>query len=198
MGQELSSPLANIIQKAAKLNATGEVAKEKERLDRRFKTADRKRKIILCDGSGSMKGYSGAHNMTREDTLKLALREVLLRHPDATIVVFGSLARVVSGPDEVCANQGGTNLAAALEFCATMNPSRTIIITDGEPTDGEINCIEQADKLSGRIDTIYCGLDNSPACTFLQKLSKIGSGRSHSSASYAVTELAEGICALLG
>ena len=200
MGTELSRPLADIVKRAKKLPVTGAVAAERQRVEHRFARAG-KGKIVLCDCSGSMLSYAGNFGMSKQDALVIALRDVLARHPDATIVTFGSTAQVVQRPEDVTAqSMWGTALAAALEFCATMNPGRTIVITDGEPTDGgrnNENCYQAAEALPGRIDTIYCGPDSSPAAVFLASLAKSGCGKSFTADNYGLTELAAGICALL-
>jgi hypothetical protein len=71
---------------------------------------------------------------------------------------------------------GGTNLAGALEVAARRKPRKTIVISDGLP-DSEIAALEAAERMTGAIDTIYCGPDEHPAVQFLQKLSRQTGGR---------------------
>jgi hypothetical protein len=71
----------------------------------------------------------------------------------------------------------GTALHRAIEYAASLYPSQTLVISDGEPED-EYAAIKAAKKLSGTISTLYVGDDsNKAAIAFMAELAKLGCGK---------------------
>jgi hypothetical protein len=70
---------------------------------------------------------------------------------------------------------GGTDLGKAIELASTFRPKKTIIISDGLP-DSEVEASAAVDRITGEVDTIYCGPDSDPAIGFLRSLSRRGGG----------------------
>ena len=61
----------------------------------------------------------------------------------------------------------------ALKLAATLKPRKTIVISDGQPTDNEAAILDVAARMTGAIDTIYCGPENNyRPIEFLKRLAK--------------------------
>ncbi len=165
MSAEVTSPLRDIIKRAAERQVEGPAGKMKQRF------VDASDEIVaVCDCSGSMSDLIGSQNMTKWDHLKIALKDVLLLYPKIRIVAFASYAREVKLND-VPFPAGGTDLGGGLEAAIRFRPRKTIVISDGLP-DNEQYALEAAEQLTGAIDTIYCGPDSHPAIDFLRQLSR--------------------------
>lgn len=203
--QEIASPLANIVKNAMKLPSKGALAQEGQRLaaeqkERAEKLEKRTKRasditVVLADCSGSMEESIGALNMTKYDHLVVALQDVLKYHPGIKVVAFNSSIQETHGANLPRPN-GGTNLAGALKFAAKWQPKKTIIISDGVPDDGP-GAMEEAERITGVVDTIYCGPDCHPAIEFLRGLSKSAAGVSFEWNGYR-DALAPQIRALIG
>ncbi len=133
--------------------------------------------MVLCDCSGSMSDLVGSSGISKFRHLQIALADLEQGFPALRLVAFASLAREVEGssglpdPDKGMGLGNSTNLAGALEVAAGWKPRRTIVISDGLP-DSESNALDAAQRMTGAIDTIYCGPDAHPAVLFLQSLSR--------------------------
>ncbi|KAI93540.1 hypothetical protein T281_16040 [Rhodomicrobium udaipurense JA643] len=160
-----TTPLGRILAGAKKsLPAeTGATA----RIDARFAGASGA-VVILADVSGSMAESAGVRRRIE------VLREALTPLPaGARLVAFSATAREVS---EVPEPEGGTALHAALEYAARYSPSKTIVVSDGQPDD-KTAALEAARRLTGIVDVIYCGPDSDrEAIEFMRSLAKIGLG----------------------
>lgn len=167
--EELTSPLANVIKAAMNSKPDGPLAQMREKIEHRTKKAS-DLVVILADCSGSMAEPIGTLDITKFEHLKIALQDVLRHHPECKVVVFNSAVYPVTGAT-VPPPFGGTDLARGLEFVAKWRPRKTVIISDGLP-DSEQAATLAADRMTGIIDTIYCGPDSHPAIQFLRSLSR--------------------------
>ena len=179
MTNELWSPLADVIRKAAQSTVEGPAA----RLKKRFENAGPDR-AVLCDCSGSMADLVGSSGLSKYQHMVIALKDVLQSDPKIRLVAFASRAKAIPSPEELPnpmiggALGSGTNLGDALLLAARWKPRRTIVISDGLP-DSEDYALQAVDKLTGAVDTIYCGPDAHPAIQFLRKLSRSAGGSSY-------------------
>ena len=168
MSQEIASPLADIIRKAAERKVEGPLAQMRKRFD---KASDAL--VIVADVSGSMQGLIGSLNMSKWDQLKVALDDICKAYPGVKIIAFGSQAKFVQAGRLPGPNEGSTELGNALKLAATLKPRKTIVISDGQPTDHEAAILDVAAHMTGAIDTIYCGPENDlRPIEFLKRLAK--------------------------
>ena len=128
--------------------------------------------LILADTSGSMSERAwGRH--TRIGLLREAVDALAGR--GHRLIAFA--AAPVLDPPSIPAAAGGTALHLALDLAATLRPSRTLVISDGEPDD-ESAALAAAARLTGYIDTLYIGPETSrSAMDFLRRLAAAGGGR---------------------
>lgn len=180
MSNEITSPLADIVRKAMEGKTSGKVQQLREAEQKRLEIVAKRMKranqeiLIVADLSGSMGEPIGDLNLTKHQHLEIALADVRKTHPAAKIIVFSSTHQLFTGA-KLPPPAGGTNLAGALHFASTFRPQKTIIISDGIP-DNEVTAKQEADKITGVIDTIYCGPDGHPAIQFLRSLSHFTGG----------------------
>jgi uncharacterized protein with von Willebrand factor type A (vWA) domain len=170
VNNELSSPLAEIIRRAAAKEVKGPASKI---MDRMKEATDEV--IVLADTSSSMLDWVGHSGMSKEEHLIVALKDVLKRNPKVRIIAFSDMVREMKVED-IEKGHGrqlgcGTNLAAALRFAAPFKPRKTIIVSDGCPNN-EKEAEAEAAKITGAIDCVYCGPDDHPAVSWLQSLSR--------------------------
>lgn len=174
---EVLSPLQNIIKRMAATEVQGPAAQMKKRF-----TDCSDAIVVLADCSGSMADLVGSSGISKFRHLQIALEDIQQGFPKIRLVAFGSIAKEINGPKHLpdpCRGMsfgGSTNLAGALELAALRKPRKTIVISDGLP-DSESDALEAADRMTGAIDTIYCGPDSHPAVEFLQRLSRRTGGR---------------------
>lgn len=140
--------------------------------------------VILCDLSGSMsfpvERDADGRGRSRFSYLQEALRQVLRHCPQAKVVGFNSGTWTVSTADELPGPSSGTWMVQAFKHVAKMHPRRTILISDGEPTDPEQEVFAAAREVSGTIEVIYCGPpDDKTAQRFLSELARKGAGTMH-------------------
>lgn len=175
MSNEITSPLADIVRKAMQEKTSGKVQELREVEQKREAIAAKRMKnatqevLIVCDNSGSMHESIGGLNITKHRHLEIALEDIRKTHPKARVIVFNVSAHEFTGT-KLPRPDGGTNLAGALQLAGTFRPQKTIIISDGCP-DNEMAAKQQADRITGVVDTIYCGPDGHPAIEFLRSLS---------------------------
>jgi Mg-chelatase subunit ChlD len=172
MPNELSTALQGLIAKASKElpRETGETAKASARYGRSVPG----RVVLVCDTSGSMDDSAGSRK--KIDHLREAVADVWPELTDRVLIRFDSHATAIGDPSGLTAPSGGTALHLALDEAASHCPSRTIVISDGQP-DSDALAIEAAERLCGRIDVIYCGPDSdTTAIDFMRRLARAGGG----------------------
>lgn len=141
--------------------------------------------VVLADCSGSMADLIGVGGRSKYRQLQIALEEVWRTWPGLKLVAFAEEPKTVARPEALPPPIGtATNLARALRFAAQWEPRRTIVISDGLPTDergldgGDAANIA-AGEMTGAIDTIYCGPESdTQAIKFLRGLSVRTGGKS--------------------
>ena len=163
--------LSDVIARAAKSTT---VDPREEKLKARFENTSEDI-FLLVDISGSMSSTVGDTKMSKWGHAQIAVNDVLAHNPKIRVVAFDSIVEEVKD-GKLPPPRGSTDMDGALEYVAKFRPWKTIIVSDGLPDDQK-RTIEVADKMTGRIDTIYCGPDGHPAITFLRSLCKIGCGR---------------------
>lgn len=172
MPNDLANLLQGIIDQAAAATPrqTGEVA----RFETKLNTAGTAT-VVLADVSGSMAEPAGRG--LKIDVLREALDQAV--PPDAVIIAFASLPRVIDSPNHLPYPGGGTALHLALDEAARQRPRNTLVITDGRPDLPEA-ALQRAEALPGTLDVIYCGPDDdAEAIGFVRRLAKAGAGRAH-------------------
>lgn len=169
MSQSIANPLQSLINQAGKQESAGEASRLRQR-----QQAAGDAVVILADVSDSMAESAGGKS--KYQVLKDALRQVMPNAPKARLIAFSSLATFHSDPQSLPAPSGSTALHLAIESAQGFCPRRTIVISDGRP-DSEQMALDAADRLSGRIDVIYCGPEEDyQAISFLQRLARSTGG----------------------
>lgn len=180
-----SSPLRDIVRRAAESKGSGiaEAAKQKEaeqavlRLER-LTRSKRGVKVLVCDYSGSMSSL--VQGQRKFEHLKRAVNDCMKTWPGIKIAAFSSMAEFVDSANDIpdpsqCG--GGTDLSRALNLVATLNPERTVVITDGYP-DNRATSLTAARAMTGIVDVVYCGDDtDTDAIAFMQELASAGCGQ---------------------
>jgi hypothetical protein len=169
---DVAAPLQSIIKRLAGTDIVGPAAKRAQRF-----TDASDELVVLADCSGSMLDFIGSQGISKFEHLQIALEDVMLAWPRIKILAFASTFREIANAKDLprAGLGGGTNLAGAIEYAAKWRPRKTIIISDGLP-DSEAEAIAAAQKITGAVDTIYCGPDAHPAVAFLRKLSREAAG----------------------
>lgn len=175
---DLFLPLADVIQKAAQSKPDGKVAKLKQRYENCSNEV-----FCLLDCSGSMRDTMGNLSHSKYEHLLWALKDVVKGVPKLRIVAFGAKVVEIKRPEDL-PNElrswnygggdgptGGTPLHTALKYVRQFKPRKTVVISDGLP-DSDKAALDAADRITGAIDTIYCGPDNDPAAQFLASLAR--------------------------
>lgn len=165
---EIASPLQDIIRKAMESKAEGPIAKLRKRFEGCSPVI-----AVLCDVSSSMCEGIGALGLSKYRHLEAALKDVFESHPHIKIIAFGWNARMVDDPAQLPPpHDGDTDLAAGLALAARLKPRKTIVISDGLPTDGD-KALKVAGRMTGSIDTIYCGQEShDKPIAFLRQLAR--------------------------
>jgi hypothetical protein len=189
MPAELSTPLADIIKRAAQTSVEGPAA----RMKKRFAAASEEI-VVLADCSSSMWDLIGNSGLSKFQHLDIALKDVRAGYPEIRLIAFGNGAWEIKRGSGLPPPKGGTDMEAGLKLAAEFKPRKTIVISDGLP-DNEETALRAADELTGAVDTIYCGPDQHPAAQFLHRLSRSTGGVSATWQGYH--QLAAGIRALL-
>jgi hypothetical protein len=167
MPDSLVNPLQVILDKAAKLPDTGQVAKVAKRIN-----TDNRILVIVLDLSGSM-----ADPIETGKSKISVLREAVSQVNSNIAIGFNSSAFAVE-LDQIPDPMGSTRLDLALRLAASFHPRYTLVISDGLP-DSEPDSLAAALQLPGTINTLYVGRDdNKKAIAFMQSLAAIGCGYS--------------------
>lgn len=174
---------------AAKLAAVVGRAKGTSSKAGRRELEDRKKRlrakgsfVLLIDGSSSM-SWTVASGDHKYKLLGRALQDLAERGaipPGTRVVYFDDGAREIGAGTlmNLPFPSGGTNMTAAFELAAKFEPSRTLVISDGEPTSPDP--MGAAKRLSGVIDTLFIGDESAAkAIAFMRELSNLGAGRYH-------------------
>ena len=168
----LVNPLASIIQAASQLPETGIAAN----YHRRIGTGNPDIRCLLLDTSGSMSMECKGKDR-RIDVLRKAVEA--LEWQSYRLFTFDSFCVEIPNPSALWATGGGTALDLGLREIAKLNPSQTVIISDGEPND-EQDALIAAESLTGTISTIHIGDDRDKAAiTFMRKLANLGCGNTY-------------------
>jgi hypothetical protein len=168
----LVNPLASIIQAASQLPATGIAVN----YHRRIGTGNLDIRCLLLDTSGSMSMECKGKDR-RIDVLRKAVEA--LDWQSYRLFTFDSFCVEIPNPSGLWTTGGGTALDLGLKEIAKLNPSQTVVISDGEPNN-EQDAIAAAGLLSGTISTVYIGDDaDKSAIAFMRKLATLGCGNTY-------------------
>ena len=168
----LVNPLASIIQAASQLPETGIAAN----YHRRIGTGNPDIRCLLLDTSGSMSMECKGKDR-RIDVLRKAVEA--LEWQSYRLFTFDSFCVEIPNPSALWATGGGTALDLGLREIAKLNPSQTVIISDGEPND-EQDALIAVESLTGTISTIHIGDDRDKAAiAFMRKLANLGCGNTY-------------------
>ena len=132
--------------------------------------------VILADTSGSMADTAGSR--AKIDLLREAVAETWEGlHPSVRrLVRFDSAALSLYSPAELTEPSGGTAMHLGLRTAGNVQPTRVIVISDGQPDDAA-EALKAADELGCRIDVLYCGPDSDAASiAFMRRLARVGCG----------------------
>jgi hypothetical protein len=177
MKNKLTNPFQDLIAQATKLPVlTGETKKFSNKL--KMETTS-KNIVIICDLSASMNEIV-YYPESKFNLLKKALDTVLSSLNSQPILIwFNSNATKVDNINAFPCPYGSTRLDKAIVLAEQHNPSKTIIISDGQPDDKKL-ALEKALELSGIIDVIYCGLEtDTEAINFMNRLAASNAGHMH-------------------
>jgi hypothetical protein len=95
------------------------------------------------------------------------------------LFTFDSFCVEIPNPSALWATGGGTALDLGLREIVKLNPSQTVIISDGEPNN-EQDALIAAELLTGTISTIHIGDDQDKAAiAFMRKLANLGCGTTY-------------------
>ena len=169
----LALPLQRLLQTAAKSlpRETGDTARAARKSGRGPGPV-----VIIADTSGSMADSAGSRS--KIDLLREAVAEAWEGlHPSVRrLVRFDSAALSLYSPAELTEPSGGTAMHLGLRTAGNVQPSRVIVISDGQPDD-EAAALKAADELGCRIDVLYCGADSdATAIAFMRRLARVGCG----------------------
>ena len=152
----LALPLQRLLQTAAKSlpRETGDTARTARKSGRGPGPV-----VIIADTSGSMADSAGSRS--KIDLLREAVAEAWEGlHPSVRrLVRFDSAALSLYSPAELTEPSGGTAMHLGLRTAGNVQPSRVIVISDGQPDDAA-EALKAADELGCRIDVLYCGADS--------------------------------------
>ena len=168
----LINPLSAIIQAASQLPDTGTAAN----YHRRIGSGNPDIRCLLLDTSGSMSMECKGKDR-RIDVLRRAVEA--LDWQSYRLFTFDSFCVEIHDPSALLTTGGGTALDLGLKEIAKLNPSQTVVISDGEPSDEE-DALTAAKQLSGTISTVFIGDDtDKDAIAFMRKLATLGCGNTY-------------------
>lgn len=135
--------------------------------------------IVIVDTSDSMGMEDSRNGQSRYDVACEELANLQNTLPGKIAVIAFSDSTVFCPSGKPYNLGGGTNLAGALKFAkvADIPGIRFIVISDGEPSNGE-EALRIAKTYDNDIDVIYVGPENSPSGRdFLMRLAKTSGGQ---------------------
>lgn len=166
----LVNSLQSLITQASKLPPSGSL----DNYERRTKYVPQSHSVILIDISGSMGEI--VKNSRKIDLLRKALNRPLASSEIA--IAFNSYAQILKDFTRIPEPEGGTALHFAIIEASIFNPSHTLIVSDGSP-DSESQALQATNRLTGVISTLYIGSDDDlEAIAFMNKLARLGCGKS--------------------
>lgn len=129
--------------------------------------------IVILDVSGSMAAPAwGGYTK-----IALLRQAVIDAWTGERLIVFSSRARVIDSPAGIPEPEDSTAMHEAFALAAQYRPSRTLVVSDGEPDDPAA-ALAAAEQVSGQIDVLYIGPDSaSGAIEFMRRLVRVGCGR---------------------
>ena len=140
--------------------------------------------VVLFDVSGSMECKDGT-GMTRFERGVEQLKNLQASMPGKIAVVqFADSVQFMPGGVPAMHLSGyGTDLAAGLRFIriADVPEMRFVVISDGAP-DSEAMALNEAQKFTEKIDTVYIGSEGGDGLDFLRRLAKASGGQNLDSA----------------
>ncbi|PSB57985.1 vWA domain-containing protein [Chamaesiphon polymorphus] len=168
----LVDPLAAIVQAASQLPDKGIAAN----YHRRIGSGNPDIRCLLLDTSGSMSMECKGKDR-RIDVLRKAVEA--LDWQSYRLFTFDSLCVEIHDPSALWTTGGGTALDLGLKEIIKLNPSQTVVISDGEPNDEE-DALTAVKQLTGTISTVFIGDDtDKDAIAFMRKLATLGCGNTY-------------------
>ena len=129
--------------------------------------------VILLDVSSSM-SRPVAGGQRRIDVLAAILKNVVT--PDVRLIAFNDSVFALEHGQPLPEPDGSTALHLALDHASRLSPRRVIVISDGQPDDGEM-AIAAARSLCCVINTFHCGDETDRgAVAFMKRLSLLSRG----------------------
>ena len=134
--------------------------------------------LVLIDQSGSMNAQDASGGKTRFDAADAELFRLQKQHVGQVgVISFSNHVRFCPGGMPI-REQGGTDMAAALNFARVADgASKIILISDGVP-DSEGDALRAAAKYQYPIHTIYIGPEDGNGRAFLSRLANATGGQS--------------------
>jgi hypothetical protein len=164
--------LAAIIKQASRLPDTGLAANYSQRIG----SGNPEIWCLLLDTSASM-SVECKGKQSRLDVLRKAVEGIDWQN--YRLFTFDSVVAEIRNPQQLWNSGGSTALHLALERIIPLQPSRTVVISDGEPSD-EQGALAAAKRLTGTISTIHIGDDKDKAAiAFMRKLANLGCGSTY-------------------
>ncbi len=172
MSQAIANPLQSLLEQAAKQPTSGAVSRLRSRASGASGAV-----VILADTSASMSDWCGPDR--KIDVLRRALSDAWPQLPGAHLIAFSTDPWTIRDPGALPPPGGSTALDRALAYIERLRPARTLVISDGRPDHAEA-ALAAADRITGRIDVIYCGPETDHiAIEFLQRLARDTGGTCH-------------------
>jgi hypothetical protein len=164
--------LTAIIQQASQLPDTGLAANYSQRIG----SGNSEIWCLLLDTSASM-SMECKGETSRLDVLRKAVEGIDWQN--YRLFTFDSVVAEIGSPSQLANSGGSTALHLALERIIPLQPSLTVVISDGEPND-EQGALEAAKRLTGTISTIHIGDDQDKvAIAFMRQLADLGCGSTY-------------------
>lgn len=172
MARDIINPIASVVAAARKglQQTTGATAKAERDRNRP------RRHVILADTSASMAEPAGGRRKID------VLQDAMAAAPSTSAVVaFGAVVMPITPRCHLPQPSGGTPLHLALDYCASLDATDVLVISDGHP-DNAAAALAAADRMRARIDVVYCGPENDHVgMEFMRRLARGGGAAHHHS-----------------